>query len=148
MAPTNLLMRRHNQDLDASCVGWGSQHWGWHRRCGVRAKCRGPIARCLLWIPTCNLLCDPGQSSSDIFWPCHVACRILVPQPGMEPMASAAEAQSFNHWMARETPQATFSISLCLIIPMHCCDHPISYGLSVHLDQCLALKCSVSITIF
>ena len=28
--------------------------------------------------------------------------RILVPQPGIEPAPSAVEAQSLNHWTARE----------------------------------------------
>ena len=30
------------------------------------------------------------------------ASRILVPQPGMEPLPPAVEAQSLNHWMDRE----------------------------------------------
>ena len=32
-----------------------------------------------------------------LFWPSHVACRILVPQPGTEPLPLAVEAQSLNH---------------------------------------------------
>ena len=32
------------------------------------------------------------------------ACGILVPQPGIEPMPPALEAQSLNHWSAREVP--------------------------------------------
>ena len=31
------------------------------------------------------------------FWLCHVACGILVPQPGIEPMPPAVEEQSLNH---------------------------------------------------
>ena len=38
------------------------------------------------------------------FWPCHAACGILVPQPGIEPMPPAVEVQSPNHWTAREFP--------------------------------------------
>ena len=38
------------------------------------------------------------------FWPCTVACGILVPQPGIEPSSPAVEAQSLNHWCAREVP--------------------------------------------
>ena len=38
------------------------------------------------------------------FWPCHVACGILVSQPGVEPMPPAVEVQSLNHWTAREGP--------------------------------------------
>ena len=36
------------------------------------------------------------------FWPCHVACRILVPRPGIKLGPPAVEAQSPNHWPARE----------------------------------------------
>ena len=32
------------------------------------------------------------------------ACKILVPQPGIEPLPPAVEAQSLNHWTAREVP--------------------------------------------
>ena len=35
------------------------------------------------------------------FWP---GCGILVPPPGIEPTAPAVEAQSHNHWTARELP--------------------------------------------
>ena len=33
-----------------------------------------------------------------------MACRILVPRPGIEPMLPAKEAQSLNHWNAKEVP--------------------------------------------
>ena len=39
-----------------------------------------------------------------IFWPHRTACEILVPPPGIEPMSPAVEAQSLNHWTAREVP--------------------------------------------
>ena len=32
------------------------------------------------------------------------ACGILVPQPGKEPTSPELEAQSLNHWPAREVP--------------------------------------------
>ena len=38
------------------------------------------------------------------FWPHLAACRILVPQPGIEPMPPAVEAQSPNHWTAHGIP--------------------------------------------
>ena len=38
------------------------------------------------------------------FWLRPVACGILVPQPGTEPMPPAVEAWSLNHWTAREVP--------------------------------------------
>ena len=36
-------------------------------------------------------------------WLHHVACGILVPQPGIEPVPSAVKAQNPNHWTARLT---------------------------------------------
>ena len=40
-----------------------------------------------------------------MFWPCHAACGILVPRPGIKPTSSALEAQNLNHWTTREVPQ-------------------------------------------
>ena len=37
-----------------------------------------------------------------IFWLRHAACRILVLQPGIEPVPSAVEAWSRKHWTASE----------------------------------------------
>ena len=45
------------------------------------------------------------------FWPRHAACRILVPQPGIEPVPTALGAQSLNHWTAREVP--AYPTSVC-----------------------------------
>ena len=39
------------------------------------------------------------------FLPHHMACGILVPQPGVEPGPSAVRAWSLNHWTAREFPR-------------------------------------------
>ena len=39
-----------------------------------------------------------------IFWPCCMACRILVPWPGVNPRPPALGAQRLNHWTAREAP--------------------------------------------
>ena len=33
-----------------------------------------------------------------IFWRCGAACRILVPQPGIEPVTTAVDVWSPNHW--------------------------------------------------
>ena len=38
------------------------------------------------------------------FWLCHAVCGILVPQPEIEPAPPAVEAQSLNHWTAKEVP--------------------------------------------
>ena len=39
-----------------------------------------------------------------VFWPCPMAFRILVPQPGIKPMSPAVEACSLNHLTIREVP--------------------------------------------
>ena len=33
-----------------------------------------------------------------------MACRILVPRPGIEPMPPALEVWILNHWITREVP--------------------------------------------
>ena len=33
-----------------------------------------------------------------------MTCRILVPQLGIKPMPPSVDAQSLNHWTAREVP--------------------------------------------
>ena len=39
-----------------------------------------------------------------LFFGRHKACGILVPQPGIERALPDLEAQSLNHWTAREVP--------------------------------------------
>ena len=41
------------------------------------------------------------------FGPRHTACRILVPQPGIEPTPPTVEVQSLNHWTTREVPRTS-----------------------------------------
>ena len=49
---------------------------------------------------------------------CHIACRLLVPRPGIKPMPSAVEVRSLNHWTTREVPHV-----LCLfILPLRSTD--------------------------
>ena len=38
-----------------------------------------------------------------LFWPWHVACWILVPQPGFELTLPAVEVQGLNNWTARKS---------------------------------------------
>ena len=45
------------------------------------------------------------------FLPHRVACRILVPRPGIEPVSPAMEAQSPNHWTSREFPDLSLLVS-------------------------------------
>ena len=40
--------------------------------------------------------------------PCHVACGILVPGPGIKLVPSAVKALSLNCWTAREFPHEGF----------------------------------------
>ena len=47
-----------------------------------------------------------------IFLPHCVACRFLVPQPGIEPVPSAVKAQSPNDWTSREFPGPLSFLSL------------------------------------
>ena len=49
-----------------------------------------------------------------LFFGC-VACGILFPRPGMEPTPLAMEAQSFNHWTAREVPLQPFKTNVVII---------------------------------
>ena len=44
------------------------------------------------------------------FWPCHTACEILVPQPGIN-LLPTVESQSSDHWTAREVP-SVFILSM------------------------------------
>ena len=41
----------------------------------------------------------------------HTACRILVPQPGIELGPSAVRVQSSNHWTTREFPASHIQLS-------------------------------------
>ena len=50
-----------------------------------------------------------------IFWPCHMACVILVPLLGIEPAALALEVESLNHWTAWEVPNNYIMIHLISI---------------------------------
>ena len=43
-----------------------------------------------------------------VFWPSTRHAGFLVPRPGMEPAPPAVEAQSLNHWPAREVPNSYF----------------------------------------
>ena len=40
--------------------------------------------------------------------PCHAACGILVPRPGIEPAPPTGEAWSLNRWTTTEVPRLFF----------------------------------------
>ena len=50
-----------------------------------------------------------------LFFSFKVECRILVPQPGIQPMHPALGAQSLIHWTEREVPMI-LSFTLLLVI--------------------------------
>ena len=64
------------------------------------AKIPGRFRRIALrkfWFPSFFKL------KKNVFFGC-TACRTLVLQPGIEPTSPVLEAQSLNHWTAREVP--------------------------------------------
>ena len=65
-----------------------------------------PHSASLWFLPTSVLFL--GQSVFFFFF-CHEICGILVPQPGIETVPLAVEAQSPNHWSAREFPGQSFN---------------------------------------
>ena len=67
----------------------------------------------LQWDSACLFVCFFLIHLYFLFWPHCAACRILVPQLGIEPMLPAVEVWSLNHWTAREVPDRA----------CHCMDH-------------------------
>ena len=58
---------------------------------------------------------------SFFFWPHCMACRILVPPPGIEPTPTPAlEAWSLNHWTTREVPPTVSSTPNVCSTEDHC----------------------------
>ena len=58
-----------------------------------------------------------------------MTCRILVPWPGIKPELPAAEAQSLNHWTAREFPSLFLCMGRCKSLAHwnHSLDKHLSY---------------------
>ena len=83
--------------------------------------CEYPLHLQLFSIPLCDLWAKSATSFCNkvfvcflvfilfiYFWPCRVACSILVPWPGIEPMPPVVEAPSLNRWITREVPKFFF----------------------------------------
>ena len=76
-----------------------------------------------------NNIIFKGSSFFFFFWPCCMACGILVPQPGIEHRPLAVRAWNPNHWTAREF------LGSCLLRcdlhkinrPHYKCVHPCSH---------------------
>ena len=49
-----------------------------------------------------------------IFWPYCVACRILVPWPGIKLVRPVVEVRSLNHWTIKKVPEYTVLYRLIL----------------------------------
>ena len=60
------------------------------------------------------------------FLPRHVACGILVPQPAIQPMLPALEAQTLSHWTAREVPIYTVVLEWASCGFIHILQMPVS----------------------
>ena len=61
------------------------------------------------WMMNCTWIILPLQiflfDFSKNFWPCHMACKILVSWPRIKPLQ---QKLSLNHWTAREGPRYFF----------------------------------------
>ena len=68
----------------------------------------------------------------------HLARRILVPPPGIEPVPSAVEAQTPNHWPSRAVPGLLLLLSQGLCGGSRACGLPLS--LSAVDARILALR--------
>ena len=52
-----------------------------------------------------------------VVWPCHTACGIVVPRPGIEPRAPAVRTPSPKHWTTREFLMLVlFKVSLSVVL--------------------------------
>ena len=80
------------------------------------------------------------------FWPCYVACKILVPQPGTEPVPSAWGAQNLNHWTTREVSCYCFWPPPLIFLKLFSAFLPFSSFPSTYLiaPSCLPGSCSFS----
>lgn len=94
------------------------------------------------WITTLSsphsLICALQSELCFFFWPPHTACRTFIPRAGIEPLRSAAGAQSRKHWTTREVPEfcsrhhAKRSDRCCQIqLLLLCPHHPLSLFLSL-----------------
>ena len=57
-------------------------------------------------------------------------CWILVPQPGIEPLPPAVEAQRLNHWTTRDVPVQQI---LYVTLTMYCSHSTVA--VEVHRDK-------------
>ena len=97
---------------------------------------------------------NPGNAINNIifqritfffsFWPCCMACGILVPQPGIECRPLAMRAWNPNHWTAREFLGSC--LLRCDLHKINCthykCVHPCSHHNSQDIEHSITPKVS------
>ena len=71
---------------------------------------------------------------------CSMACRVLVPQPMIEPTSPALQGGFFNHWTIREIPQITYFLVCFLVILFIYLTAP---GLSCSTQKLLVVTCEL-----
>ena len=49
-----------------------------------------------------------SYTSNFFFWPCHMACGILLLPRGIKPAPHELETWSLNHWRAKKVPTSNF----------------------------------------
>ena len=54
-----------------------------------------------------------------LFWPCHVACRILAPQPGLEPVAPCSGNMKFQPLDWQGSPQNLILLHILVLLLMN-----------------------------
>ena len=134
-------------------------HWSWEESCVWIGSGNG----CWLRMSSLGRLVVRAKKNLEVlfflsfflsFWPCHVACGILVLKPGIEPEHLAMRAQSPNHWTAREFPRSSFhncwaAASKLPCKPSCCCSSP-SWGfwtLEGASGRCIGSQCWLHVQI-
>ena len=68
-----------------------------------------------------------------------MACGILVPQPGMEPVPPALEAWSLIHWTSREVLREILGLHILVLSGVPVCDGSPS-DILLHISNILILQ--------
>ena len=79
-------------------------------------------------------------------WPCRVACGIIVPRPGIEPVPPAVEARSLNHWTTGEVPYVYNLKKLPNCSPKWL--HHFTYPSALYEGSCLSTSWPTFVTVF
>ena len=91
-------------------AGWRSQGWPWGLPLWTLVTGTSSTHRLGLpppsHVPSLPPPFRPGGGQCYTVAMCHTACRIPVPQAGVEPAPPAMEEQSLNHWTTREVQGA------------------------------------------